>query len=84
MHLRALLIEDSATDEKLILHALRGLVDHQRVEDDASLRLALEAGGWDIILCDWSLPRFTAMGAMGVLTELGIDVPIVIVSGTIG
>ena len=84
MRLRALLIEDSATDEKLILHALRGVVDHQRVEDDASLRLALEAGGWDIILCDWSLPRFTAMGAMGVLTELGIDVPIVIVSGTIG
>jgi two-component system cell cycle sensor histidine kinase/response regulator CckA len=85
--LRVLMVEDSPTDAKLVLQALRTLgreVKFERVEDAASMQAALEGRSWDLVLSDWSMPKFSAMGALDILKKTGQDVPFIIVSGTVG
>lgn len=85
--LRVLLVEDSATDAKLVVQALRASgrqVEFERVEHADSMREALEGGSWDLVLSDWSMPQFSAMGALDVLKKTGLDLPFIIVSGTVG
>ena len=85
--LRVLLVEDSATDEKLVLQELRkgGLrIDSVRVETADAMRAALDRQAWDIVISDWSMPHFSAPLAFAVLKERRLDLPFIIVSGTIG
>ena len=85
--LRVLLVEDSATDMKLVLQTLRGMarpIEVVRVEDEAEMRAALDKGPWDIVLSDWSLPRFSGLGALAVARQVDRDLPFILVSGTIG
>jgi two-component system cell cycle sensor histidine kinase/response regulator CckA len=85
--LRALIVEDSETDTKLLVHEMRrrGIaLEFHRVEDADSMQQALKNETWNIILCDWSLPRFSALGALAVLKESDLDIPFIIVSGTMG
>ena len=86
-HVRILLVEDSPADAKLIGHALRllpGRVDVERVQNASAMRHALAVGRWDVVLSDWSMPSFSALGALAVLQESSLDLPFIIVSGTIG
>jgi len=85
--LNILLVEDSATDAKLVGQELRRLdrpITLERVETAAALRAALTRQDWDAVLSDWSLPNFNAPAALAIAKELRPDVPFVIVSGTIG
>jgi len=85
--LSALLIEDSPTDAKLVVRELGRVgraVEFERVETAETMRAALERAAWDIVISDWSMPRFTAPAALALLHELGLDLPFLIVSGTIG
>ena len=85
--LRVLVVEDSADDAELVLFELRRggyAPSAERVDTAAAFRAALAAGAWDVILCDNSMPALDVLGALGLLRESGLDVPLVIVSGTIG
>ena len=84
--LRVLIVEDSADDAELVVRALRGArtVVFERVETAEDMRRALEAGGWDVILSDHSMPRFSSLGALAIMQEKGLDLPFIIVSGNIG
>ncbi|MDX2052324.1 MAG: response regulator [Polyangiaceae bacterium] len=85
--LRVLLVEDSPTDAKLITLELtrRGhTVEVVRVEDENALRSALTGVRWDIVISDWSLPGFSGLGALNVVKQMGLSVPFIMVSGTIG
>ena len=85
--MRVLMIEDSTTDAKLVLQALRSpgvAVESERVEDAEALRAALEQKPWDIVISDWSMPRFSALAALEIVKNSGLDLPFIIVSGTIG
>jgi len=84
--LRVLLVEDSPTDAKLVLQELRKLgrpIESVRVQDAQAMRDVLDQS-WDIVICDWSMPRFSSGGAIATLRELKLDIPLVIVSGTVG
>jgi PAS domain S-box-containing protein len=85
--LRVLMVEDSATDAKLVVQEFQRkglLVDLERVETADAMRAALERTTWDAVIADWSMPRFTGPAALAILKEKGLDVPFIIVSGTIG
>src|SRR5437588_3422696 len=85
--LRVLHVEDSERDMALLTrHLARAGYDlhSERVETPAALKAALGAREWDVILCDYSLPHFNALGALALLKETGLDVPFIIISGTIG
>ena len=85
--LRLLLVEDCEDDEQLILRELTRTgfnVAHRRVETVSSMREALAEQTWDIVLSDFSLPEFDAYGALAALSASKRDIPLIIVSGTIG
>jgi signal transduction histidine kinase len=85
--LRILFIEDSETDFKLVVRWLKnGLLrgEYGRVEDADGLRDALARAGWDAVISDWSLPRFDALSALQLLREMRLDLPFIILSGTVG
>jgi PAS domain S-box-containing protein len=85
--LRVLLVEDLDADAELVLATLRATfaeVASTRVEDDSGLRTALADGAWDVVLCDYALPQFSAHAALEVVLGTDADLPLVVVSGTIG
>jgi PAS domain S-box-containing protein len=85
--LKLLNVEDSERDSKLLHRHLTKAgyeLVSARVDDAASMGAALDRESWDIILCDYSLPNFSALKALDLLKERGLDIPLIIISGTIG
>jgi len=85
--LRVLIVEDSETDCVLLLRELDRVgyrVSHQRVETAHQMRASLSEETWDAVLSDYTLPQFSGTAALRVLKESGVDLPFIIVSGTIG
>ncbi len=85
--LRVLIVEDSEDDTLLIIRELKkGGYNpvQERVETASAMKKALKEKQWDIILCDYKLPKFNAPSAIALLKESNIDIPLIIVSGTIG
>ncbi len=85
--LRVLLIEDSKDDADLLIRQLRkgGYNPKYSVVYTAeSLKKALDDESWDIILCDYKMPNFNALEALKLVQQHGIDIPFIIVSGTVG
>jgi DNA-binding NtrC family response regulator len=85
--LRVLIVEDSPDDVTLLVRILRkgGFEPSlERVETEDSMRSALLEKSWDIILSDYRMPTFDGLRALAVLKESGLDIPLIIVSGTIG
>ena len=85
--LRILMIDDSEDDVLLIIRELKkGGYNpvYERVETAAATKEALKAKQWDIILCDYKMPDFSAPSAIALLKESNTDIPIIIISGAIG
>ena len=85
--LRVLLVEDSESDALLLLRGLRrgGFEPQlQRVQTLHEMSAALRAQVWDVVISDYSLPHFSGLGALSVLKQSGLDIPFILVSGTIG
>jgi PAS domain S-box-containing protein len=85
--LRLLVVEDSEDDAELIVREVRRggyKIEFERVETKSAMQQALGSGRWDIILSDYSMPKFSAMGALQVLNDSGLDIPFLVISGTIG
>ena len=85
--LRVLMVEDSEDDALLTIRVLKkGGYNpvYERVETAAAVKKALKEKEWDIILCDYRLPQFNAPSAIAALKETTIDIPLIIVTGTVG
>jgi len=85
--LRLLLVEDSENDALLLVRELTRAGFEpvvERVETAVAMQAALDRQGWDIVLGDYSMPQFGGAAALALLREGGLDVPFIIVSGTIG
>jgi PAS domain S-box-containing protein len=83
--LRVLILEDHREDADLMLHELRKAdfdPTWERVEDEPEF-LAHLAPELDLILADYHLPQFDALRALGLLKESGLDIPFIVVTGTI-
>ncbi len=84
--LRVMILDDGPADAELMLDELRqgGFVpDWTRVETEAEFVDALDPK-IDVILADYNLPGFSGLRALRLLNERGLDVPFILVSGTIG
>src|SRR5690606_18801753 len=85
--LRLLMVEDSDDDATLVLRELkRGGYDVTctRVETAMAMRAALTEEPWDLVLSDFSMPRFSAPAALALLMEVSPDTPMIVVSGAVG
>jgi signal transduction histidine kinase len=45
---------------------------------------ALDRQTWDVVLSDYSMPRFSGAAALALVRGRGLDIPFIIVSGTVG
>lgn len=82
--LRVLVIDDSENDAVLIARELKRANRAsvcRCVQDEATARNALESDDWDVVLCDSSMPHFGARAARKLLTEKGLEIPLIVVSG---
>ena len=84
--LRLLLVEDQDDDAALLLRELARLgyeVSLERVQTRDALAAALHRGGWDLVISDFLLPDLTALEALALCRDLQVELPFLIVSGTI-
>lgn len=84
--LRVLVVEDREEDAELNVRHIRKhgfIVTWTRVQREADFLAAL-AGSPDLILLDASLPQFNAMRALTLLRERNLDIPAIVISGSIG
>lgn len=85
--LHVLIIEDSEDDALLIVRELqRGGYDlaFERVDTPQAFNAALTRQAWDVIIADYSMPSFSGMAALELVREKSLDLPFILVSGTIG
>ncbi|MBU0476048.1 MAG: PAS domain S-box protein [Bacteroidetes bacterium] len=85
--IKLLALEDLEDDLFIILRNLKrnGLsIVSKRVDTEKEFREALENSKWDIILSDYSLPTYNGLKAFEVFKEYNIDIPFILVSGTMG
>ncbi len=86
-NLRVLIIEDSEDDVLLMLRELRKgdyEPDYECIDTEAAMMNALQSREWDVIICDFNMPSFRGDHALSLLKKSGLDVPFILVSGTIG
>jgi two-component system, cell cycle sensor histidine kinase and response regulator CckA len=85
--LRVLLLEDDEADADLIVHTMLGADLDTHVDVAATHRqfTGLLAGHeYDLVFADYSLPEWTGMDALKELRHLGLDIPLIIVTGALG
>ena len=84
--LRILSVEDDPKDTELIREVLGAEIacDVKRVDTQATMQAALEEGGIDLILADYTLPSFDGLSALRLAMKIRPEVPFIFVSGTLG
>lgn len=85
--LRILIVEDSEPDTELLLRELRRggfTLEYERVDTAEGLTSALVSQSWDLIISDNAMPQMNSMQALTITQQLGLDIPFIIVSGSIG
>jgi PAS domain S-box-containing protein len=84
--IRILVLEDRQSDAELILEQLRvaGVtVEEVLAASETEYLTGLDAGV-DLVLADYQLPGFDALRALEHLKGRGLDIPFIVVSGTVG
>jgi PAS domain S-box-containing protein len=85
--LRLLLVEDSEEDAVLLVRSIRKAgysLTVERVQSLAAMKTALTGSTWDLILSDYLLPGFTAHEALQLFHAQDLDIPFIVVSGSMG
>lgn len=84
--LRVLIVEDREDDAELVLLVLRHAgyePEWKRVYTPEAFSAEVRDKVWDVILADYQMPRFTGLAALEILKTTGLDVPFIIVSGSV-
>ncbi len=84
--LNLLIVEDSDDDAVLMASKLEeeGLnVSYRIVDKEEDFAKAVSEGSWDAILCDYNIPGFSGDHVLEVFKKTGIDIPFIVISGTI-
>jgi two-component system NtrC family sensor kinase len=83
--LTVLVVEDEPADFEVVVRVLKrsGLDARcRRVDNEQDYRVQLQAQP-DIILSDYVLPQFSALDALEVLKDSGLDIPLIVLTGTV-
>ncbi|HVS53025.1 MAG TPA: response regulator [Opitutaceae bacterium] len=80
-------LEDSSTDAELAARLIKRAWPQcaiQQVGTQADYCAALERGGFDVILSDYTLPGFDGLSALALAQAVAPQAPFIFLSGTIG
>jgi len=84
--LQILIAEDNPVDARLLVRALGRAgfeFEHKLVHTEADYLRCLDPS-LDIILSDYEMPQFSGMRALELLKESELEIPFILISGTIG
>ncbi len=83
--LRVLHVEDNSDDAMLVERALERHFNVQvvRVETSTEMEHALGTGQFDLVLCDFNLPQFSAESALTLTHQNDTNTPCIVISGSI-
>ena len=84
--IRVLIVDDSEDDGLLLVRNLKNggfSPSYEQVDTSEAMSKALDNQTWDVILCDNSMPTLDAASALELYKDKGLDLPFIIVSGTI-
>jgi PAS domain S-box-containing protein len=84
--LNVLLVEDVDADAELIILQLKRAgfqAIYQRVDTAEDFLDSLKRS-WDLIISDYSMPKFSGKEALALLKQTDLDIPFIVVSATIG
>ena len=84
--IRVLIVDDSEDDGLLLVRNLKNggfSPSYEQLDTAEAMIKALDNQTWDVILCDNSMPTFDASSALELYKDKGLDLPFIIVSGTI-
>lgn len=82
---RVLIVDDSEDDTLLLIDELQNNgfdPTYLRVDTQKTMSAALREQQWDIIIADYRMPDFSGPAALQVLHDSGLDIPLILVSGT--
>jgi signal transduction histidine kinase/FixJ family two-component response regulator len=85
--IRVLIVEDSEDDTLLLVRELqRGGFEprFERVYTAEAMAGALANQKWDLVISDYTMPHFSGTAALEVLKQSALDLPFIVVSGSIG
>jgi len=85
--LRILFLEDDPLDAELVIATLEEAgyaCQWERVETRSAFLAGLDALDYDLILADYNLPAFDGLTALQLFCERRLDLPFILVSGTLG
>lgn len=85
--LNVLIVEDSEDDALLLLRELKQSgyqIQSQRVDCATDMHSALSEQDWDLIITDHNMPGFSSSEALELATAHDINIPFILVSGSIG
>ena len=85
--LRVLIVENNPDDTELLIEELRrGGYDEnsRRVDTAEEMQAALNETDLDVIIADYSMPGFTGLEALKIMRDKCLDLPFILVSGTVG
>jgi signal transduction histidine kinase/CheY-like chemotaxis protein len=84
--LNILIVEDSPDDAEMVVAELRRAGFNptwKRVETESDFLAGIQTRP-DIILSDYSMPQFTGLRAAELLRKSSLDIPFILISGTVG
>jgi PAS domain S-box-containing protein len=87
VQLCVLIVEDQEDDALLLLRVLQRAgydLRFERVDTAETMEAALNRQRWDIIIADYTMPEFNGLAALALVKERGLDLPFILVSGSIG
>jgi DNA-binding NtrC family response regulator len=85
--LRVLIVEHVMADADLCVYALKRAgfdVDAHVVSTAEAFGEHIDEHPYDIVLADYRLPGWTGMDALRKLQQRKVDIPLILVSGTVG
>jgi signal transduction histidine kinase len=85
--LRVLILEDDERDAAILIRELKRAgydLTCERVESESEMANALATQTWDLVLSDYSMPQFDALAAIRLLAKIDLDLPFIVVSGSVG
>jgi PAS domain S-box-containing protein len=86
LELNVLIVEDSREDAEILAYEMKRAgfeLRHHCVDSEKDYVAAIEAGV-DVVLADYTLPGFSAMRALELMQARSIDVPFIVVTGSVG
>ncbi len=85
--LRILFLEDIPHDAEIAIATLKAAGYHcewERIDTREDFLNRLSSSEYDLVLADYSLPSFDGITAVGLFLERGLDIPFILISGTLG